>query len=207
MPRAAVLLFFDRPLMPPRRRTARQPAAAFFPRSRRRLKPGAWVLFIFVLLLLRVLYRGGESVTPRPSPPLSSGEFLVERVVDGDTLVLAGGERVRLLGIDAPESVKPNSPVEPLGPEAARALQEYVRAADDRIRLETESKRDKYGRLLGVAWAGDVCINEALVEAGLARAETQYSYSEVLKARLLAAQERARAARRGIWGLATPAER
>lgn len=193
--------------MPSRRRTARQPAASFFPRSRRRLTPGAWLLFILVLLLLRLLYRGGESFTPRPSPPLSSGEFLVERVVDGDTLVLAGGERVRLLGIDAPESVKPNSPVEPFGPEAARALQDYVRAAGDRIRLETENKRDKYGRLLGVAWAGDVCINEALVEAGLAHAETQYSYSEALKARLLAAQERARAARRGIWGPEIPAKR
>lgn len=185
--------------MTPRRRPARRPTAALFPRSRRRWSPGAIILVVLVLLLLRLLHRGGEPLPHGPSEPLQSGEYAVERVVDGDTLLLAGGERVRLLGIDAPESVKPNSPVEAFGPEASEAVRDYIRAAGDRIRLETENKRDKYGRLLGVAWAGDVCINEALVEAGLARVEQQYSYPQSLKARLQAAEARARAARRGIW--------
>jgi len=185
--------------MAPRLRPARRPTAVLFPRSRRRWSPGAIILVVLVLLLLRLLHRGGEPLPHDPSEPLQSGEYAVERVVDGDTLLLAGGERVRLLGIDAPESVKPNSPVEAFGPEASEAVRDYIRAAGDRIRLETENKRDKYGRLLGVAWAGDICINEALVEAGLARVEQQYSYPQSLKSRLLAAEARARAARRGIW--------
>lgn len=185
--------------MASRRRPARRSPATFFPRSRRRWSPGALILVALILLLLRLLHRGENPFSSSPSEPPTSGEYAVERVVDGDTLLLAGGERVRLLGIDAPESVKPNSPVEPFGPEASQAVRDYVRAAGDRIRLETENKRDKYGRLLGVAWAGDICINEALVEAGLARVERQYSYPQSLKARLLAAEARARAARRGIW--------
>ncbi|GAB4127330.1 thermonuclease family protein [Thermopirellula anaerolimosa] len=193
--------------MAPRRRTARRPTAVLFPRSRRRWSPGTWILLVLVLLLLRLFYRSGESVPSGATGTLQSGEYAVERVVDGDTLLLVGGQRVRLLGIDAPESVKPNSPVEPFGPESSEAVREYVRASGSRIRLETENKRDKYGRLLGVAWAGDVCINEALVEAGLARVETQYSYPQDLKAKLLAAERRARVARRGIWGLENPADR
>ncbi|NMC21292.1 MAG: thermonuclease family protein, partial [Thermogutta sp.] len=102
---------------------------------------------------------------------------------------------------DAPESVKPNSPVEPFGPEASQAVRDLLSGAGNRIRLETENKRDKYGRLLGVVWAGEICVNEALVEAGLARVERQYSFPESLKVRLLAAEIQARAERRGIWGL------
>ncbi|NMC20684.1 MAG: thermonuclease family protein [Thermogutta sp.] len=187
--------------MASRRRTVRRPIAVLLPRSRRRWSPGALILVALVLLLLRLLHRGEEPFPSGPSEPLQSGEYVVERVVDGDTLLLAGGERVRLLGIDAPESVKPNSPVEPFGPEASQAVRDLLSGAGNRIRLETENKRDKYGRLLGVVWAGEICVNQALVEAGLARVERQYSIPESLKVRLLAAEIQARAARRGIWGL------
>ncbi len=170
----------------------------------RRWTPATAILVLLLLLLLRFLNRGGEwSAAPSsmpPSGPAQSGEYSVERVVDGDTLVLMGGDRVRLWGIDAPESVKPNSPVEPFGPEASQAVRDYIQSVAGRIRLETENQRDKYGRLLGVVWAADICINEALVERGLARVAREYACPRELKARLLAAEDRARKARRGIWG-------
>jgi micrococcal nuclease len=57
------------------------------------------------------------------NPPdwgVTSGEFeYVQRVVDGDTLLLGTGERVRLIGVDTPESVRSNTPVERFGKEAA----------------------------------------------------------------------------------------
>src|SRR5262245_14463964 len=58
--------------------------------------------------------------TSRPSnPPQYSGDqVLVERVVDGDTLVIAGGDRVRLIGVDTPETHHPTKAAQPFGQEA-----------------------------------------------------------------------------------------
>ncbi|NQT11874.1 MAG: thermonuclease family protein, partial [Planctomycetes bacterium] len=57
---------------------------------------------------------------------LSEGTYRVERVVDGDTLLLANRARVRLQGVDTPETVKPNHPVERFGPEASEFTRRFV---------------------------------------------------------------------------------
>ncbi len=79
----------------------------------------------------------------------------VERVVDGDTIVAnVGGsrERVRLIGIDTPESVKPNSPVECYGKEASTHTKELL-PKGTRIRLVLDvEERDRYGRLLAYVY-------------------------------------------------------
>src|SRR6185295_13479650 len=71
---------------------------------------------------------------PRPhdSPALPEGRYRVEYVVDGDTLKLAGplpggNFTVRLIGVDTPETVKRNHPVEPFGPEATAFTREFLR--------------------------------------------------------------------------------
>jgi micrococcal nuclease len=130
-------------------------------------------------------------------PPLESGAVRVVRVVDGDTLVV-GDEKVRLIGANTPETVKPNWPVEPCGPEASAFTKDFV--AGGAVRLEFDGpRRDKYGRLLAYVWVGDQMLNEELIRAGLARAELKYQYSAAMKARFRRAEADARAARRGIW--------
>jgi micrococcal nuclease len=122
----------------------------------------------------------------------------VERVVDGDTLVLVGGQRVRLIGADTPETVHPHQPVEPWGPEATQFTRDFV--ADGEVRLQFDGPReDKYGRNLAHVWVGDRLLEEELIRAGLATAETGYTYSSAMKDRLLRAQSEAQAAGRGIW--------
>jgi micrococcal nuclease len=129
--------------------------------------------------------------------------YRVERVVDGDTLVLAGGDRVRLIGADTPETVMPGHPVEPWGPEATQLTRDFV--AGGEVRLEFDGPRqDKYGRNLAHVWVGDRLLEEELIRAGLATAETGYPYSSAMKARLLRAQAEAQAAGRGIWSKAIP---
>jgi endonuclease YncB( thermonuclease family) len=65
-----------------------------------------------------------------PEPDVVSGEFeYVRRVVDGDTLLLGTGERVRLIGVDTPESVRPNTPVQRFGKEAADFTRRMVEAS------------------------------------------------------------------------------
>ena len=136
------------------------------------------------------------------SHTLEAGMYRVARVVDGDTLVLAGGgkERVRLIGADTPETVKPNCPVEPWGPEASQFTKDFL--AGGAVRLEFDGDpHDKYGRILAYVWVGDRMLNEELLRAGLARAELQYHYSKAMKARFHRAESEARAARRGIWSV------
>jgi micrococcal nuclease len=131
---------------------------------------------------------------------IAPGVYQVERVVDGDTLLLEGGRRVRLQGVDAPESVKPDSPVEPFGPEASDFTKEFVEASGGRLRLEVDGEGvDRHGRYLAFAWDGDRLLNEELVRAGLARATLGYDFSPRKKERLRQAQQAAKRERRGIW--------
>ena len=142
---------------------------------------------------------------PPPPQTLVEGIYRVQRVVDGDTLVLTNRCRVRLIGADTPETVRPNHPEEPWGREATRFTGKFV--AGGEVRLEFDGPRtDKYDRLLAHVWVGDRMLGEELIRAGLATAQTHYRYSSDVKERLLAAQAEARAAGRGIWSHAAPGD-
>ena len=108
------------------------------------------------------------------------------RVVDGDTLLLASGARVRLQGIDTPETVKPKLSGRSLGPGGQPVHQGLHRAsANNRVRLTFGLERkDRYDRFLAFVWNGDVMLNEELVRAGLAQARLDYRYSGAMKQRL-----------------------
>ncbi len=130
------------------------------------------------------------------APPRAAVKM--RRVVDGDTLLLADGTRVRLIGVDTPESVKPDTPVEPWGLEASAFTRAFVEGGD--VRLEWDrGRQDRFGRALAYVWVGERMLNEELLRAGLARATLGYPFSEEKKARFRRAQEEARRARRGIW--------
>ncbi|MBA4018369.1 MAG: hypothetical protein C0483_14480 [Pirellula sp.] len=140
-----------------------------------------------------------QTATPSPGPPLlSAGEYTAARAVDGDTLELVSGERIRLLGVNTPETVAPNRPVEPWGPEAAAFSQAFVAAGPVRLTFDQE-RHDRYGRHLAYAWRGDTLLNEELIRAGLSEAVTIFPYSRTMKDRFLAAQRLAKRERRGIW--------
>lgn len=129
----------------------------------------------------------------------------VVRVVDGDTIVIdrgRGEEKLRYIGVDTPETVKPGSPVEWMGPEASAANRALVDGRD--VVLERDvSEVDRYGRLLRYVWLrnGDAwtLVNLALVAAGYAAVVTyppDVKYVELY----LVAQAEAREAGRGLWG-------
>jgi micrococcal nuclease len=138
----------------------------------------------------------------------ASAEAVVDRVVDGDTIVVeVEGERarVRLLGIDAPESVKPDAPVECFGPQAsARAAQLLPEGV--RVLLETDPRAgalDDFGRVLAyVTPAGaPISVNEALLREGFATLfvfDRSDPFTRVAEFRR--AQDTARDAGLGLWG-------
>lgn len=121
----------------------------------------------------------------------------VKRVIDGDTIELASGKRVRYIGIDTPETVDPRKPVQCFGREAKA---ENVRLVDGKaVRLEKDvSETDKYGRLLRYVYVGDVMVNEALARGGFAYSSSfppDVKYQE----KFLLAQQEARENNRGLW--------
>jgi micrococcal nuclease len=97
----------------------------------------------------------------------------VDRVVDGDT-VIVDRVRVRLIGIDAPESVKPDSPIECFGPESSAELHRLL-PVGTRVRLEPDQEHaDRYGRTLAYVWRLNppLDVDVELARLGFARALT-----------------------------------
>lgn len=90
----------------------------------------------------------------------------VRHVIDGDTIVVEGGERVRYIGMDAPEID------EPFYAEAKARNSELLKGKNVRLVLCEASLRDKYGRLLAWVYSDGVLVNEALLKEGLARTLT-----------------------------------
>ena len=145
--------------------------------------------------------------------PEGAEEAHVVRVVDGDTIIVevtgrtsgpGAGEApqgedlsVRLIGIDTPESVKPNSPVECFGNEASAAA-EALLEGQDVVLIKDVEERDRYDRLLRYVYLGSEMANARLVANGYASA---YTYPPNVRwSELFVELERdAREANRGLW--------
>jgi micrococcal nuclease len=154
---------------------------------------------------------GGSSSSASASataePQASGGDYdetvTVSRVVDGDTVKVSpaidGVTDVRLIGIDTPETVDPGEEVEPYGTEASAFATEELTGQS--VGLEFGAERtDQYDRLLAYVYLGGEMFNEVLVEAGYAQAYP-YEPNTEYEDRFASAQEGAKAAGLGIWGL------
>ncbi len=145
------------------------------------------------------------TATPRPVNP--GEEAQVVRVIDGDTVdVFVGGTqyRIRIIGVDTPETKDPNSPVMCYGAEATAFTQDMVNRANGRVFLEKDvSETDRYDRLLRYVWLahpdGNRMLNYELVAHGYAQVSTyppDVKYTDLF----LDAQSTARNENRGLWG-------
>jgi micrococcal nuclease len=169
-------------------------------------RPLTIALTVFVLLTTAACSR---LPSHRP-PPVAGGQATVVRVVDGDTVILRIGhddERVRLIGIDTPETVKPNTPVQCWGPQAS-AHMKHVLTPGTAVRVARDAEpRDKYGRLLLYIWRAHdgLFVNLDLATGGWARQLT-IPPNTGHESQFAAAVSRAEAQRKGLWGAcpATP---
>ena len=128
----------------------------------------------------------------------------VTRVVDGDTIrVLTGGraERVRYIGIDTPESVRPGTPVQCYAHRAATENARLVRGERVRLVFDVE-RRDRFGRLLAYVYRSrdGAFVNAALVRGGFARTLT-VPPNVRFAARFARLARQARRAGRGLWSV------
>lgn len=129
----------------------------------------------------------------------------VNHVVDGDTVDLqfsdGTSDRGRLLGIDTPETVKPNAPVDCFGPEASARTKELLPAGTAVVIQRDEEARDRYGRLLVYIWrrSDGLFVNSSLVVEGYART-LAIDPNNVHRSDLSADAAAARANGAGLWG-------
>jgi micrococcal nuclease len=128
-------------------------------------------------------------------------DAVVVRVVDGDTIRVKLGddrvERVRYIGVNAPELHHPRKGEEPGGRQAAAVNRQLVDGR--RVRLELDVRlRDRYGRLLAYVWVDDVMVNAELVSLGYAQVMTvppNVRYQSLF----VKLQRDARESGRGLW--------
>lgn len=161
-------------------------------------------------------------VSPKPTIKITSGEVAgvtvaspsselqglesaqVVRVVDGDTLrVSLNGkeETVRMVGIDAPESVAPQQPVECFGPEAAQLLRDIVTGQSVWLQADTtQANRDRYGRLLRFVFLSDGSdVGLQLIAQGLAFESLYSKEPHQYYQKYVAAQMTAQKAGLHVW--------
>ena len=134
---------------------------------------------------------------------ISSELYKVVRVVDGDTLIIdynGTEERVRLIGVDTPESVHPDEEKNTeFGTTASNFSKELLTDKYVKIELDVQ-ERDQYGRILAYVYLDDVMVNKILLEEGYAKVAT-YPPNVKYVDDFTAIQEEARNNKKGLWGL------
>jgi micrococcal nuclease len=137
------------------------------------------VVFLSLLLLLPLACKQSSNVVT------------VVRVIDGDTIVIDGGDHVRYIGIDSPETD------EFYYSEASQLNTDLV--AGKKVRLESDvTDKDKYGRLLRYVYVGDIFVNAEMVRQGCAWS-TAYPPDVKYQVYLEAMEKEARESERGFW--------
>jgi len=159
--------------------------------------PSRLILAITLLLLVMT----GQEIWTRSGGSPREGRALVSDVVDGDTIHVGRGWRhstVRLIGVDTPETVHPEKPVEFFGPEASEFTRRSLQGKWVRLEFEPLDQVDRYGRLLAYVFLEDgTFFNRELVYKGYARSYTRSDFR--YKQDFLLAQQEARQARKGLW--------
>lgn len=177
------------------------------------LRPWFRLSILAALLALAAVACSPGAATVPGSPP-DERSVTVTRVIDGDTIDVRRNsgtvDRVRLIGVDAPEAGKPNKPGEYKGVADMACLDRWGSRATEytrdklqgrSVRLDPDPKegpRDAFGRLLAYVVVGEEDFNARLVELGYARVYTEGKAER--EPHYLALQQRAQKGRLGLWG-------
>jgi micrococcal nuclease len=169
-----------------------------------RTRRSVLALCVSTLLVLAACAGRRVATTGAASSGSAPGAATVDRVVDGDTILVrlnARRERVRFIGIDTPESVKPNTPVQCFALEASHRTKALL-PSGTAVRLVGDvEQRDQYGRLLAYVFRqrDGLFVNLALTRDGYAVPYT-FPPNVAHVDEFVSAAAEARSASRGLWG-------
>jgi micrococcal nuclease len=154
---------------------------------------------VLLVLAALVLLRPWEGLWR--DEPAASAMAYVMRAVDGDTIEVrldGRAEDVRYIGVDTPETVKPDTPVQCFGPQASHFNHALVEHRRVRLVFGVE-RRDVYGRLLAYVYLDGRFVNAELIRRGLARTLT-IPPNNRFAGRLKRLEMASARAGRGLWG-------
>lgn len=142
-----------------------------------------------------------------PAQVVQPGFYKVLEVYDGDTIAIdmnGATEKIRMIGVDTPETHKPNTPVQCYGPEASNYTKRLLTGKAVRLQADpTNDNRDRYDRLLRYVYTEqNVMVDQSLIEQGLGFAYLSFPFEK--SAEFAAAQDRAKAAGLGLWAACQP---
>jgi endonuclease YncB( thermonuclease family) len=160
------------------------------------------LISIIVLLIVVATESGWLNGATNNLQQNDPGLYAINRYVDGDTIdVNMNGsvETIRFIGVDTPETHKPNTPVQCYGPEASSYTHSLI--GKNSLRLEADpldTNRDRYGRLLRYIYLPDGTLVEAkLIGEGYGFAYTQFPFQK--KAQFIALEQSAKQSGKGLW--------
>lgn len=154
-----------------------------------------WLFFLSALLIF--------CATASQATPLRTVTATITKITDGDTVQAVTPEgtklKVRLYGIDAPETAKGKIPGEPFGNDARDYLASLVGQRSVRVEIRDI---DRYRRMVAIIWLNERNVNLEMVSAGMAEAYGEY-LKQPYRAPFLQAELEAKAQRKGIWSQGT----
>jgi len=160
-----------------------------------------WSVFL-VLLAIGILFAVRLSHIDIKFPSSQPGLYRVVAVDDGDTITVdmnGSIETIRFIGVDTPETHKPNTPVQCYGPEATDFTKNLI--AKQKVRLQADplnTNRDRYGRLLRYVYLPDsTLLEQKLLSEGYGFAYTFFPFSKAKEFEVY--EQQAETAGKGLW--------
>jgi micrococcal nuclease len=161
-------------------------------------KPIKFIIIGLLLFFVAALVSIRETQNNQPKDTYS-----VKKVIDGDTIEIeryGKAEKVRMIGIDTPETLDPRKPVQCFGKEASDKSKDLL--SGGRVRLEFDpivGEKDKYNRLLAYVWSDNELVNLKLIKEGYANEYTYRSQSYKYQNEFKNAQTVAKESSIGLW--------
>ncbi|HVS79049.1 MAG TPA: thermonuclease family protein [Candidatus Saccharimonadales bacterium] len=177
-------------------------------RFRRRHKILSVLIFVLVLIYVVATQSGWLDNPAQTAEQDQPGLYSIDHYIDGDTIAVnmnGSVETIRFIGVDTPETHKPNTPVQCYGPQAAAHTQAMI-SKFGKVRLQADSldtNRDVYGRLLRYVYLPDgTLLDEEIIKDGYGFAYLGFPFSK--KAQFAADGQAAQAAKVGLWAVCHP---
>ncbi len=160
-----------------------------------------WLVFIAIIVLTILLILKVDDLR-KPVEENQPGLYAVAEFIDGDTIAVnmnGSTEIIRMIGVDTPETHRPNTPVQCYGPQAADFTENVI--GKNKVRLQADplnTNRDRYDRLLRYVYLPDgTLLEEEIISEGYGFAYTLFPYQKIEEFK--GYESTAKATGEGLW--------